>query len=135
MKTKWDHILYDDFVSLVENSNPATYWQDNEKNANENFKFVDMEFGKIYVFKDRNPDYTWFLTPVDILSEDNYFVHWGYYSPGSGKMSYHKGRGSPARNREWEGMVWSGKRWLTLEYTTSFKYMNWLDENPLEVKE
>ena len=133
MKTKWDSKSYDDFVSLVENSNPATYWQDNEKNANENFKFVDMEIGKIYVFKEG--DNTWFLTPVDILSGDNYFVHWGYYSPGSGKMSYHMGRGRPARNREWEGMVWSGKRWLILDIQSPFKYMNWLDENPLGVKE
>ena len=129
--TRNSHISYDDFVSLVENSNPATYWQDNEKNANENFKFVDMEIGKIYAFMDGGN--TWFLTAVHLTSEHDYSVYWSYYSPGEGLIE-HCIQHPPLYELEWDGMVWNGSRWIILDIQSPFKYMNWLDENPLEVK-
>jgi hypothetical protein len=119
---------------------PASGGLSEFEKANNNFKFKDIEVGKIYAFW---PDYSansvWFLTPSKIQDEHNYSVYWCYYSmPGlkGGGITKQSGlRGKKCKS--WFGYVWNDRMWKVLENNIPHfnPFINWLNENPFEVKQ
>ena len=71
--TRNSPITYQDFTSIVENSDLDA---DDYETANENFKFTDIEVGKIYVFY--SGAQVWFITPIWLRGENDYGMHWSY---------------------------------------------------------
>ena len=116
--------------------------------ANSDFKFEDMEVGKIYVIwaplrsgADKSETQLWFLTPHTLHNEHDYSVYWCYYLNPKGRMIENSGS---VRNwllygykcSSWSGVVWGGgKRWKVLENNLFNAFMNWINENPFEVKQ
>ena len=152
-------LTYEDFISQVEVAMPLdspfrvtpTEGVITEfDKANTNFKFKDIEVGKIYAFWPNSEanklgmKEIWFLTPSVIQDIDNYFVYWCYYSrPGEGITKQSSGadyildtpRGE--RCEGWVGYVWNDRRWKVLENNIPHfnPFINWLNENPFEVKQ
>ena len=149
--TSHSPMTYDDFISQVEVAMlPHSPLQTEFETANSNFKFKDIEVGKIYVFwtsHTSNPSIgqIWFISPYNIQNEHNYSLYWCYYAtPREGKpregitkqSRSPDAYGGPEQHDSWVGYVWSGRRWKVLENNIlPFNpFINW-KENPLEVKQ
>ncbi len=147
-------LTYEDFISQVKEAMPLdspfrvtpTEGVITEfDKANTNFKFKDIEVGKIYAFWPHNAVNRlgmmkiWFMTPSDIHNINNYSVYWCFYSrPGKGitKQSADAYPTFPGpKCNSWGGYVWSGKRWKVLENNIPpfNSFINW-HENPFVVK-
>ncbi len=111
-------LTYEDFISQVKEAGPSFSLKLNDeeyRTANENFQFKDIEIGKIYVFWDRQA--TWFLSPTQIESINEYSVYWCRYSAPAtfSRKAIQCGA--------WRGHVWNGRRWKVLNTPPSF--LNW----------
>ena len=142
-------LTYEDFISQVEGamlpdfpfrvtSAGNQFSFSVADNANSYFKFEDIEVGKIYVFWEAvdelgHTNHLWFMTPYDIQNEYDYSVYWGYYTERRGEMVGMSKKGYRADG--WDAKVWSGKRWKVLENNIFNAFMNWINENPFEVKQ
>jgi len=143
-------LTYEDFISQVKEAMPLDsplrtefvlkyqegLYFDNNK-ANSDFKFEDIEVGKIYAFwpsKSQPKWEIWFMTPYDIQNERNYSVYWCYYSRPGGGITKQSGGVDPC-NR-WVGYIWNAKRWKVIENNIPpfNAFINW-NETPLEVKQ
>ena len=145
-------MTYDDFISQVEEAmlpdspfrvtsagNQSSFTE--FETANSNFKFKDIEVGKIYVFwVSINPktNHLWFLTPHTLHNEHDYSVYWCYYSTPKGRMNEHSGSRnwvlSGYKCSSWSDYIWGGgRRWKVLGNNISNVFINW-NENPFEIK-
>ena len=126
---------YEEFISTVNASDPGTYWDRVKHNAHKDFQFKDLKIGKIYVFLDYGD--TWFLTPTFLDSNDDYRVMWASHNSrkigggGLNEMTFRPVAGEACKG--WDGYVWGGKKWIELNDTPPFNYINWTD-NPFGVK-
>jgi len=141
-------LTYEDFISQVEGAmlpdSPLRVASEGNSllfsgadKANSDFKFEDMEVGKIYVIWAPNAETSgnqlWFLTPHTLHNEHDYSVYWCYYLNPIGRMQ--KPILSGYKCSSWSGYVWGGgKRWKVLEHNLFNAFMNWINENPFEVK-
>ena len=127
-------ITYQDFISTVKNT---VVDADDYKNANEDFKFTDIEVGKIYVCYVGTQ--VWFITPCWIAGENDYGMNWCNLNSLQTRVATadfilnESGRDDAEPCGSWENHVWSGRRWHVLDIIPHFKYINWTD-NPFEVK-
>ena len=147
-------LTYVDFISQVEGvmlpdsplrvaseSNSLLTFFSGADKANSDFKFEDIEVGKIYVFwvaqdapyQSPKRNHLWFMTPYNIQNEHDYSLHWCRYTKRTGEMRESSGL---YWADEWDGKIWSGSRWKVLNTPpfTHETFMNWINENPLEVK-
>ena len=133
--TRNSPITYQDFISIVENSDLDA---DDYENANVDFKFTDIEVGKIYVFYSGTQ--VWFITPCWIAGEYDYGMIWCYLDSLQARVARVRfileGSGNDCIKQtcgSWQNHVWSGRRWHVLDTIPHFKYINWTDD-PFEVK-
>lgn len=142
--TSHSPMTYDDFISQVEEAmlpdSPLRVEIDGNSltfsvadKANFDFKFEDMEVGKIYVLWSGGSQKLWFLTPSVIQDINNYSVYWCYYNILDSKPGISKQSSEAVRCDSWGGYVWSYKMWRVLENNIFNAFINW-NENPFVVK-
>ena len=133
---------YQDFISVVRDADPETYWEQNKGRAKKNFQFTDIEVGKIYVFRGGDTaEITydswyniWFMMPTKIESNQKFRLYWIYYTKWKGRVIIGgEADESESAANTWDHHVWDGKDWLVLDIIPPFKYLNWTN-NPFGVK-
>ncbi len=147
-------MTYEDFISQVKEAmlpdspfrvtsagNQSSFSEAGK--ANSDFKFEDIEVGKIYVFwvsMSPETNHLWFLTPHTLHNEHDYSVYWCYYSTPRGRMNEHSGSRnwvlSGYKCSSWSDYIWGGgRRWKVLGNNLLNAFINWINENPFEVKQ
>ncbi len=143
-------MTYGDFISQVERAmlpdSPLRVTSEGNSlifsgadKANSDFKFEDMEVGKIYVFWANGSKNLWFLTPHTLHTEHDYSVYWCFYLTPGGTMqenSNFRSWDSPGyKCSSWKDYIWGvDRRWKVLGNNISNAFINWINENPFEIK-
>jgi len=137
-------LTYEDFISQVKEAmlpeSPFRVTSEGNQlsfsgadKANSDFKFEDIEVGKIYAFWPSSNNHLWFLTPYDIQNEYDYSVYWCYYTKPTEGMA-ETNSGDEYKCGDWIGHIWSGNKWKVLGNNLFNPFINW-NENPFEVKQ